>query len=58
VGAMRRNASNLVSYLLFEKAFCRALIDLGYKDAMSRKDEIMAFLAPSLIEELLNSRNE
>jgi NTE family protein len=44
IGAMRRNASNLVSYLLFEKDFCRALIDLGYQDAMSRKDELIAFL--------------
>ena len=55
VGAMRRNASNLVSYLLFEKDFCRALIDLGYQDAMSRKDEIMDFLgvtAESASEEL------
>lgn len=58
VGAMRRNASNLVSYLLFEKEFCRALIDLGYQDAMNRKQEIMAFLAPSLIDGLLNNRNE
>lgn len=47
VGAMRRNASNLVSYLLFEKDFCRTLIDLGYQDAMSRKEEIMAFLGVS-----------
>ncbi|MFA6902787.1 MAG: patatin-like phospholipase family protein [Gallionellaceae bacterium] len=47
VGAMRRNASNLVSYLLFEKDFCRALIDLGYQDAMNRKDEIVAFLGIS-----------
>ena len=47
VGAMRRNASNLVSYLLFEKDFCRALIDLGYQDAMNRKQEIMSFLGIS-----------
>ena len=44
VGAMRRNTSNLVSYLLFEKEFCRALIDLGYQDAMNRKEELMEFL--------------
>ena len=44
VGAMRRNTSNLVSYLLFEKAYCRALIELGYQDAMNRKEELMAFL--------------
>lgn len=44
VGAMRRNAANLVSYLLFEKDFCRALIDLGYQDAMKQKVEILEFL--------------
>lgn len=44
LGAMRRNTSNLVSYVLFEKDFCRALIDLGYQDAMNRKEELMAFL--------------
>lgn len=44
MGAMRRNASNLVSYVLFEKDFCRALIELGYQDAMNRKEELVAFL--------------
>ena len=44
---MRRRGANLVSYLLFDKAYCRALIDLGYQDAMKRKDEIMAFLDQS-----------
>ncbi|MBI5659412.1 MAG: patatin-like phospholipase family protein [Nitrosomonadales bacterium] len=43
VGAMRRSGANLVSYLLFEKGFCRALIELGYQDAMKRKEEIRAF---------------
>lgn len=44
LGAMNRGGSNLVSYLLFEKGFCGELIDLGYKDALRRKEEIMAFL--------------
>jgi NTE family protein len=44
VGVMRRNGANLVSYLLFDKSYCRALIDLGYQDAIKRKEEIMAFL--------------
>ena len=44
VGAMRRSGANLVSYLLFEKGFCRALIELGYQDARKRKEEILAFL--------------
>lgn len=45
VGVMRRRGANLVSYLLFDKAYCRALIDLGYQDARKHKAEIMAFLA-------------
>jgi NTE family protein len=44
VGAFNREGSNLVSYLLFEKSFCRALIDLGYKDTMERKSELLEFL--------------
>ena len=44
LGAFNRNGSNLVSYLLFEKPFCRELIDLGYKDAMHRREEILRFL--------------
>lgn len=44
VGAMRRNAANLVSYLLFEKDFCSALIELGYQDAMNQKQALIEFL--------------
>lgn len=44
VGVMRKRGANLVSYLLFDKAYCRALIDLGYNDAMQRRAEIMTFL--------------
>jgi NTE family protein len=44
VGVMRRSGANLVSYLLFDKHYCRALIDLGYQDALKRRDEIMEFL--------------
>ena len=44
VGALKKGGSNLVSYLLFEKAYCRALIKLGYNDSMQRRDELMKFL--------------
>jgi len=44
VGAMKRTGSNLVSYLLFEKSYCRALIKLGYGDAMAQRDDLLAFL--------------
>ncbi len=42
-GALSRSGSNLASYLLFEEAFCRALIDLGYQDTMARENEVRAF---------------
>lgn len=44
IGATRRGGSTLVSYLLFERPFCRALIALGYKDAMARREEIVRFI--------------
>jgi NTE family protein len=44
IGAMNRNGSNLASYLLFEKGFCQALIELGYEDTMARRPEVLEFL--------------
>jgi len=44
VGARQQSGGTLVSYLLSEKKFCRALIDLGYQDALKQRDEIMDFL--------------
>jgi NTE family protein len=44
VGVMRGSGANLVSYLLFDKHYCRAIIDLGYQDAFKRRDEILRFL--------------
>jgi NTE family protein len=42
-GALNRSGSNLASYLLFEESFCRALIDLGYKDTVDREAEVREF---------------
>ncbi|MBL7996916.1 patatin-like phospholipase family protein [bacterium] len=44
MGAAGRNGANLSSYLLFEQAYCRELIALGYADARARKEEILDFL--------------
>ena len=44
IGGLKRNGSTLLSYLLFERGYCRALIRLGYKDTMSRRSDILAFL--------------
>ncbi len=44
IGAAHRSGATLVSYLLSEGSFCRALIDLGYRDALEKRDEILHFL--------------
>jgi NTE family protein len=44
LGATRTGGATLTSYLLFERAYCRALIALGYKDTMARRDEILRFI--------------
>ena len=43
-GVMRRSGANLVSYLLFDRHYCQALIELGYQDALKRREEILTFL--------------
>jgi NTE family protein len=37
-------ASEIVSYLLFEPAFCSQLIELGFEDGMREKDQILSVL--------------
>ena len=44
IGAMNRNGGALTSYLLFEKPYTQALIDLGYADAMAQREELTKFL--------------
>ena len=48
VGAMRRGGANVASYLLFEKGFCRELIELGYQDTIKRREEVDAFIRGGL----------
>ncbi len=44
IGAMNENGGALTSYLLFERPYTRALIDLGYADTLARRDEVRQFL--------------
>lgn len=45
-GATQRSGSGVLSYLLFEASYCRNLMELGYHDAMTRREELEAFLMP------------
>jgi NTE family protein len=47
IGAMNRNGGALISYLLFERPYTKALIDLGYADTLERKEELRQFLGLS-----------
>jgi NTE family protein len=47
LGAANDDGSGLLSYLLFESAYTRELIALGYADTMARRDEVAAFLEPA-----------
>jgi NTE family protein len=52
LGASNRTGLQLVSYLLFESGFMRALIDMGYRDALAMEDEIRAFVYDQPIDTL------
>lgn len=42
-GTTHKSGAGVLSYLLFERGFCRDLIQHGYDDAMKRKDDILKF---------------
>ena len=44
IGINRDDDSELLSFLLFESRFSKHLIELGFEDAMKRKEEISNFL--------------
>jgi NTE family protein len=45
LGAPDQQSAELLSYMMFDSSYTRALVDLGYRDAARRADELEAFLA-------------
>jgi len=52
IGGRRPSENRLLSYLLFEQSFTRELIDLGYRDAMRHREELLAFVSGAPIPRL------
>jgi NTE family protein len=48
LGANRGNGAALASYLLFESAYTRVLIDLGCSDTLARSERVLDFLTDRL----------
>ncbi len=44
IGVYKKDGSDFLSYLLFEREYCQALIELGYHDAMAQRENIISFL--------------
>jgi NTE family protein len=44
LGGRDESGGELLSYLLFEPGYCRALLDLGYQDTLARAQEVKDFL--------------
>jgi NTE family protein len=44
LGTPDAQSADLMSYLLFDKAYTRALVDIGYRDATERADEFEALV--------------
>lgn len=44
LGAYSKTDSSFMSYLLFERGYCNALIKLGYEDTLREKENILHFL--------------
>ncbi len=52
VGGNNPGENRLLSFLLFEKAYTRELINLGYRDAMNVKDQLVDFVTGKTVPRL------
>lgn len=56
-GTTHKSGAGVLSYLLFERGFCRDLIQHGYDDAMKRKDDILRFFCEE-VDDLAEAANK
>jgi NTE family protein len=50
LGALEPNGARVLSYLLFERGYCRHLMQAGFADAMEQRAEILRFLGHATAE--------
>lgn len=57
-GTTRKGGAGVLSYLLFERGFCRDLIQHGYEDAMRQKDDILEFFGYATQQNTLEPKQQ
>jgi NTE family protein len=55
IGGRDASISQLASYLMFEAGYTRALIELGYHDAMQARSALMAFMSGEKLPEVISA---
>ncbi len=55
IGGRDASGSQLVSYLIFEAGYTRALIELGYRDAMEARAALIAFMTGARLPAVLTA---
>jgi NTE family protein len=55
IGGRDASGSQLASYLMFEAGYTRALIELGYRDAMEARTALVAFMSGSRMPAVLTA---
>ena len=55
IGGRDASGSQLVSYLMFEAGYTRALIELGYRDAMEARSALVAFMSGARLPAVLTA---
>jgi NTE family protein len=52
IGALAREGRPLMSYLMFDAPYCKELMELGYRDGMAAREQVLRLLGrEDLLEE-------